>query len=88
MNNITAGAVMRETILYFIIRYAKEHGYPPTVREIGEGVGLRSSASVHRHMKRMKEGGMIGYIDGEPRTITVQGYGFGRLTQKEEDDHG
>lgn len=75
------GKVVRETIRYFIIQYLKEHGYPPTFREIGEGTGLSSSSSVYGHMKKLKEEGAVDYMDGAPRTITVPGYGFRKLQQ-------
>lgn len=77
--SMNQGSLMRESIRYFIIQYAKDHGYPPSFREIGEGVDLCSSSSVYAHMKRMREEGMIDYIDGAPRTITVPGYGFRKL---------
>jgi repressor LexA len=49
----------RRQILEFIVRATEEHGYPPTVREIGEAVGLKSSSTVHFHLKILAE---LGYL--------------------------
>lgn len=84
--SLKQGDMMRESIRYFIIQYTKVHGYSPSFREIGDGVELSSSSSVCAHMKRMRDEGMIDYIDGVPRTITVPGYGFRKLLEGE--SHG
>lgn len=65
----------RKKILEFIISYIKEHGYPPTVREIGAGVNLKSTSSVNSHLKKMLESGMIETDAGIgcPRAIRVPG---------------
>ena len=44
----------RLQILDCIIRETQEHGYPPTVREIGTSVGLTSSSSVHFHLRALE----------------------------------
>lgn len=49
----------RRQILEFIAKATDEHGYPPTVREIGEAVGLRSSSTVHFHLRILTE---LGYL--------------------------
>lgn len=46
-------------ILECILRHTRECGYPPTVREIGDAVGLRSSSSVHFHLRRLEREGLI-----------------------------
>jgi repressor LexA len=46
-------------ILEYINRHIEEKGYPPTVREIGEAVGLRSSSTVHGHLKALEAQGHI-----------------------------
>lgn len=46
-------------ILAFVAKYIKENHYPPSVREIGEAVGLSSSASVHNHLRFLQEKGFI-----------------------------
>ena len=49
----------RKQILDYIVRATKEVGYPPTVREIGDGVGLRSSSTVHFHLNVLQKMGLI-----------------------------
>jgi repressor LexA len=46
-------------ILQCIVRHTDAHGYPPTVREIGEAVGLSSSSTVHAHLKNLEQLGHI-----------------------------
>lgn len=46
-------------ILDYIKQHSDEKGYPPTVREIGEAVGLRSSSTVHGHLKALEAQGHI-----------------------------
>ena len=49
----------RRRILDFIDEHIAEHGYPPTVREIGQRVGLSSSSSVHFHLKALEDAGYL-----------------------------
>lgn len=60
----------------YVIKYLLEHGYSPSVREIGDAVGLRSTSTVHFHIKRMLENGMLESDAeyGSPRAIRVPGY--------------
>lgn len=46
-------------ILQYIQQHTENHGYPPTVREIGEAVDLSSSSTVHAHLKALEERGYI-----------------------------
>lgn len=80
MNETTAeyGRKVRERILEAIISYTEKHGYPPTVREISDMVGLKSTSSTQSHLKRMAIEGMIetDAPDSSPRAIRVPGYKF------------
>lgn len=58
-------------ILEFIARHIREKGYPPSVREIGEAVGFRSSATVHAYLSRMEQKGLIRRDPAKPRTIEI-----------------
>jgi repressor LexA len=49
----------QQQVLDYIARHIKTCGYPPTVREIGEAVGLSSSSSVHAHLRSLEEAGFI-----------------------------
>lgn len=46
-------------ILQCIVQHTETHGYPPTVREIGEAVGLSSSSTVHAHLRTLEQAGLI-----------------------------
>lgn len=62
---------MRRQILEFIISCQRERSFPPTIREIGEFVGLSSSATVANHIKVLTEAGYITKNPQQPRTLTV-----------------
>ena len=66
---------MQKLVLNSIVLHIKKYGYPPTVREIGEIVGLKSSSSVYHHLKALEEQGFI-INDGMPRAISVVGWKF------------
>lgn len=62
----------RQLAIYDFIRsYLNEHGYPPSVREIGAAVGLASPSTVHMHLKVLEEQGLIRRDSKKPRTIEV-----------------
>jgi repressor LexA len=58
-------------ILEFIRDAVNEHGYPPTIREIGERVGLSSTSSVHSQLRMLERKGFIRRDPTKPRAITV-----------------
>lgn len=76
MNTTEHGVEVRKKIKKAIIWYIEQHGYAPTVREIGEMVGLSSTSSVHNHLIRMIATGELETDDeiGSPRAIRVPGY--------------
>ena len=61
----------RREILDFIAAQIRERGYPPTVREIGEAVGLTSSSTVHAHLKTLQRQGYLRRDPTKPRAIGV-----------------
>jgi repressor LexA len=63
---------MRRQILEFIASCQRERGFPPTIREIGEEVGLSSSATVANHISVLKDAGYIEKNPQQPRTLTVR----------------
>lgn len=68
----TAKLGKRQLAIYDFIRtYTDEHGYPPSVREIGAAVGLASPSTVHMHLKVLEERGLIKRDSKKPRTIEV-----------------
>ena len=62
---------MQKRIYEYIASYIQQQGYPPSVREIGEAVGLRSPSTVHFHLKNLEEAGMIEKGAGKGRAITL-----------------
>lgn len=61
----------QEDILAFIKDEVRAKGYPPSVREIGEAVGLASSSTVHGHLARLESKGLIRRDPTKPRAIEV-----------------
>lgn len=72
------GEQTRKIIYEKVVEYIQKHGYSPTVREIGEMVGLTSTCTVHNHLLRMFEDGTFETDAklGTPRAIRVPGYRF------------
>ena len=62
---------MQRKIYDYLVSCIRDQGYPPSVREIGEAVGLRSPSSVHFHLKRLEEAGIIAKGAGKGRAITL-----------------
>lgn len=61
----------QEQILKFIRQTVQERGYPPSVREIGEAVGLASSSTVHGHLERLQAKGLLRRDPTKPRAIEL-----------------
>lgn len=61
----------QQAILDFIKEEVKTKGYPPSVREIGEAVGLASSSTVHGHLARLEKKGLIKRDPTKPRAIEI-----------------
>lgn len=72
MKQLTA---KQQQIYDYIISFTDEHGYPPSVREIGEYVGLKSPSTVHFHLKGLQSAGLITQAAGKTRAISVSGEG-------------
>lgn len=58
-------------ILEFLRRFIHQHGYPPSVREIGGAVGLKSPSTVHGYLVRLEEMGLIRRDPAKPRALEV-----------------
>jgi repressor LexA len=67
----------RLEILKFLARRARTPGRTPSIREIAEGVGLRSSQTVHHHLVRLEGDGYVRRLNDRPRTprLTEKGWG-------------
>ena len=68
MQKLTA---MQQKIYDYIANTVRNQGYPPSVREIGEAVGLKSPSTVHFHLKHMEEMGVLTKGAGKGRALTL-----------------
>src|SRR5512144_303560 len=60
-------------IWQFLVGYVDRHGYPPTVREIGEAVGLASPSTVHAHLANLERAGLLRRDPTKPRALELTG---------------
>ena len=66
--------VRQQEIWQFLVEYTDGHGYPPTVREIGEAVGLASPSTVHAHLANLERGGLLKRDPSKPRALDLIGH--------------
>jgi repressor LexA len=62
----------QQEIIDFIKRYGAQHGYPPTVRDIGKAVGLASSSTVHQHLANLEQIGLLRRDPSKPRALELR----------------
>ena len=70
MKKLTA---KQQQIYEYIQEFSAQYGYPPSVREIGAAVGLKSPSTVHFHLKGLEEAGVLVKAEGKTRAITLPG---------------
>jgi len=63
---------MQQRVYDYIAESIAEHGYAPSVREVGEALGLKSPSTVHFHIKHLQEMGLIEKSAGKGRAITLK----------------
>jgi repressor LexA len=63
----------QQEIWSFLVEYVDAHGYPPTVREIGEAVGLASPSTVHAHLANLERAGLLKRDPTKPRALELTG---------------
>jgi repressor LexA len=63
----------QQEIWDFLVDYVDHHGYPPTVREIGEAVGLASPSTVHAHLANLERAGLLRRDPTKPRALELVG---------------
>lgn len=64
----------QQEIWGFLVEYVDGHGYPPTVREIGEAVGLASPSTVHAHLANLERAGLLRRDPTKPRALELVGH--------------
>jgi repressor LexA len=65
----------QQEIWTFLVDYVDRRGYPPTVREIGEAVGLASPSTVHAHLANLERAGLLRRDPTKPRALELTGRG-------------
>ena len=63
----------QQQIWNYLVEYVDRHGYPPTVREIGEQVGLASPSTVHAHLANLERAGLLRRDPTKPRALELLG---------------
>jgi repressor LexA len=63
----------QQQIWNYLVEYVDSHGYPPTVREIGEQVGLASPSTVHAHLANLERAGLLRRDPTKPRALELIG---------------
>src|SRR5580765_444343 len=63
----------QQQIWDYLVEYVDGHGYPPTVREIGEKVGLASPSTVHAHLANLERAGLLRRDPTKPRALELIG---------------
>jgi repressor LexA len=64
----------QQEIWQFLVEYVDGHGYPPTVREIGDAVGLASPSTVHAHLANLERAGLLRRDPPKPRALELIGH--------------
>ena len=75
MQTSTELTARQREIWSFVLDYSDRHGYPPTVREIGEAVGLASPSTVHAHLANLERAGLLRRDPTKPRALELVGRG-------------
>src|SRR5436853_5886528 len=71
----------QQEIWDFLVDYVDQHGYPPTVREIGDAVGLASPSTVHAHLANLERAGLLKRDPTKPRALELSGRGRAAETE-------
>jgi repressor LexA len=78
----------QQEIWDFLVDYVDRHGYPPTVREIGDAVGLASPSTVHAHLANLERAGLLKRDPTKPRALELSGRGGRAAAEAESDKPG
>jgi repressor LexA len=75
----------QQEIWDYLVAYVERQGYPPTVREIGEAVGLASPSTVHAHLANLERAGLLKRDPTKPRALDLIGHRRGQSVGEERD---
>ena len=70
-NNLKQITDKQNNVLDFIKKFTASHGYPPSIREIGKGLGLSSPATVHTHVKKLCNAGYLKVDNNKFRAMEI-----------------
>ena len=73
----------QQQIYDYILEFHAQNGYPPSVREIGAAIGLKSPSTVHFHIKGLEEAGVLVKAEGKTRAITLAGAPRGPVAEEQ-----
>ena len=74
ISSIEQGKENRQRVYNFIVEFITSNGYSPSMREIRDGVGLKSTSTVYNHLLILEKLGNIHMEQGKTRTISVVGF--------------
>jgi repressor LexA len=69
MTDVDDLTLRQRALLEALRRLHAQHGHAPSLRELGDAVGLASTSSVHRHVRILVEHGLVERREGAPRTL-------------------
>jgi repressor LexA len=72
----------QQEIWEYVVEYLGRHGYPPTVREIGDAVGLASPSTVHAHLANLERAGLLRRDPTKPRALELIGHERGDAVRR------
>ncbi|MEK4085587.1 LexA family protein [Psychrobacillus sp. FSL K6-1415] len=61
----------QKEIYEYIKHFLAENKYSPSMREVGNAVGIKSSSTIHKHLDNMRKNGYIDFINSSPRTLQI-----------------
>ena len=70
-STISIHAPKQQRIYDFIRTFTRRQGYPPTLREIGQAVGVRSPSTVKYHLDNLRQAGLIQWDGGKTRSLSL-----------------
>lgn len=72
---------MQHDALAYIREHVQQHGYPPTVREVGRRCGYESTSGAHNLLQKLVDRGLITVRQGTPRAMTITDAGMKELSE-------
>ncbi len=73
MSKDTELTLKEQTMLDLIRQFMMEQGYPPSIRDICDITKFHSTSSAYAYLQKLRDKGVIDYVDGQARTITIEG---------------